>query len=77
MAQPGVIGDYLAALSRSCPPRSSKELADGLTETLQFYLRPGPGADEPPAQRWPNSASRTSSWPSTPARTPPGAPPGR
>lgn len=41
MAQPRVIGDYLAALSRQLPASIVEELADGLTETCQFYLRQG------------------------------------
>ncbi len=46
MAQPGVIGDYLAALSRQLPASIVEELADGLTETHRFYLRQGLAADD-------------------------------
>lgn len=45
MAQPGVIGDYLAVLSRQLPASIVEELADGLAETRRFYLRQGLAAD--------------------------------
>jgi hypothetical protein len=45
MAQPGVISDYLSALSRQLPASIVEELADGLGETCQFYLGQGLAAD--------------------------------
>jgi hypothetical protein len=46
MAEPRVIRDYLAVLSARLPASIAEELADGLAETYQHYLRQGlsPGA---------------------------------
>ncbi|HEV2375416.1 MAG TPA: permease prefix domain 1-containing protein [Streptosporangiaceae bacterium] len=41
MPEPGVIRDYLAALSAHLPAPIVDELADGLQETLQHYLCQG------------------------------------
>ena len=41
MSEPGVIRDYLAALSAQLPAPVVDELADGLEETRQRYLRLG------------------------------------
>jgi hypothetical protein len=46
MAQPRLISDYLAALSRQLPAPIVEELADGLTETCQSYLRQGLAPDD-------------------------------
>jgi len=41
MPEPGVIADYLAALSAQLPAPIVEELADGLDQTLQRYLNLG------------------------------------
>jgi len=45
MAEPRLIRDYLAALSAQLPARIVHELADGLTETYQYYVRQGQAPD--------------------------------
>jgi hypothetical protein len=45
MSEPGLIGRYLAALSARLPAGIVDELADGLAETQQAYLRRGLTAD--------------------------------
>lgn len=49
MAEPGLIGDYLAALSTELPPPVVTELADGLEQTHRHYL--GQGLDPEAAAR--------------------------
>jgi hypothetical protein len=75
MAEPSLIGGYLAELSAQLPAPIAAELADGLDQTHQRYL--GQGLDPAPLPRphWPSSASQGSSWPHTPAPAPPAAPP--
>jgi hypothetical protein len=58
MSEPGLIRDYLAALSAQLPAPVVEELADGLTETYESYLRQGLAPTVPPNPRWPNSANR-------------------
>jgi hypothetical protein len=41
MPEPGLIGDYLTALSGQLPAPIVEELADGLDQTLQHYLSQG------------------------------------
>ena len=41
MSGPGLIQDYLAGLAAQLPAQIVEELADGLDETYQFYLRQG------------------------------------
>ena len=45
MAEPGLIGDYLADLSAQLPAPIVAELADGLEQTHQHYLDQGLGPD--------------------------------
>ena len=45
MAEPSLIGGYLAALSAQLPAPIVAELADGLDQTRQHYLARGLGAD--------------------------------
>ena len=45
MAEPGLIGAYLAALSAQLPAPIVAELADGLEETHRHYLEQGLGPD--------------------------------
>jgi hypothetical protein len=45
MAEPSLIGGYLAALSAQLPAPIVAELADGLDQTHQHYLAHGMGAD--------------------------------
>ena len=45
MAEPSLIGGYLAALSAHLPAPIVAELADGLDQTHQHYLARGLGAD--------------------------------
>jgi hypothetical protein len=49
MSRPRLIQDYLASLSAQLPAQIVEELADGLDETYQFYLRQGLAPD-PAAQ---------------------------
>ena len=49
MAEPGLIGDYLAALSAELPAPIVAELADGLEQTHRHYL--GQGLDPDAAAR--------------------------
>jgi hypothetical protein len=41
MPEPGLIGDYLTALSSQLPAPIVEELADGLDQTCQYYLNQG------------------------------------
>jgi hypothetical protein len=45
MPEPGLIGDYLAALSSDLPGRIVEELADGLDESYHGYLGQGLAPD--------------------------------
>lgn len=45
MAEPGLIGGYLAELSAQLPAPIVAELADGLDQTHQHYLQQGLGPD--------------------------------
>ena len=45
MAEPGLIRGYIATLAAERPRPIVDELADGLTETYRFYLRPGVAPD--------------------------------
>jgi hypothetical protein len=75
MPQPRLIRDYLAVLAAQLPAPIVEELADGLAETYQSYLRQSLPPASPPNRRWQNSATRTSSWPSSPGSIPPAAAP--
>ena len=54
MPQPRVIGDYLAVLAAQLPAPIVEELADGLADTYQSYLRqgmaPGPAGESAVAE---------------------------
>ena len=58
MPGPGLIADYLDALSGQLPGPVVEELADGLEETYRRHL--GLGLAPAPRQQrlWPNSATR-------------------
>jgi hypothetical protein len=45
MSEPGLIRDYLATLSAQLPAPVAEELADGLTETYESFLRQGLAPD--------------------------------
>lgn len=45
MSRPRLIQDYLASLSTQLPAQIVEELADGLDETCEFYLRQGLAPD--------------------------------
>ncbi len=57
MHESGVIEDYLTALSAQLPAPIVEELADGLDETRQRYLRQGLDAEARPAPLWQSSAT--------------------
>ena len=70
-----LIAGYMACLHRSSP-RPADEAADGLAETYQHHLPPGPENRNPRRPRWPSSGTWRRSSASSPARRRAGEPPG-